>query len=844
MNNRPRILIVSYNFPRPDKSSGELRFVSILEILTGFWDLDFCIANSHVDWNTSEEMVPYIEKLEKMGIRVFRPTKDAFSNAVRENNYTGAYFNLFRIAEEMMPLFRMARPGAFTIVDSVDVHYAREETQARLGVVEMSQVLETKKRELGVYRSADITIAVSKDDFTLLTRKERLQNVFLIPNIVREYPRKAGKRHPIVIFIGSYAWYPNPEAVQWFACLIWPIIFANNPKSEFLIIGSDPTPEVLELASVPGIKVLGYVPETIPYLEMAAVSVAPLRVGGGMKGKVNEAMAHGIPVVATSIGAQGFEAIHGKHMMITDNPAEFAACVITLLDDEVKQREMGLAGQQLNSAICSQQAVTVKLNELVDYCKRLIPKKHNQLVLTPIPSCSAKLPLFVKDIGYAIQLLKRDGVREFFRRTWLYLQGQRIPSEMFQQKTMPKLTSNPAKIKEVLEFPELSETAMVSIIIPVYNQWDYTYNCLGSILKNSRNLSYEIILVDDNSIDDTVFINRFVKNIHLIRNEKNLGFLHNCNKAASVAKGKYILLLNNDTLVEANWLSWLVKTMEERSDVGLVGAKLIFSTGKLQEAGGIVFQDGSAMNYGRDDDPDRPEYNYVKDVDYCSGAAICVRKVLWDQLHGFDKQYAPAYYEDTDLAMQIRKLGYRTVFQPKSIVIHFEGVSHGTDISQGIKKKQDDNQKLFYSKWREELSINNFVREENLFRARDKSKYKQTVLLIDYAVPDKSLMVGKDKSFQMINHYVELECNIKFLPDNFFRKEPEVSELEQEGIEVLYGVYFKENWLQWITENATNINSICFVDEPLFYKYKSSINSVFSDDFEYLIFNKTNKFNN
>ncbi|MEI7981423.1 MAG: glycosyltransferase, partial [Bacteroidota bacterium] len=613
-----------------------------------------------------------------------------------------------------------------------------------------------------------------------------------------------------------------------------------------LIIGSDPTPEVEALANVPGIKVLGYVPETKPYLEMAAVSVAPLRVGGGMKGKVNEAMAHGIPVVATHIGAQGFDAIHGKNMMITDDAAEFASCVNTLLDDDVLQQNMGLAGQELNSAICSHRAVKEKIRGLVDHCSGLIPRKADNSFRNSLASFYVKFFLFIKDIGYAYQLLQREGIKSFFRRTWLYMQGQRFPddSRLAADQPSKSLTAihqplviiNPDMPQSVLEFSKPPEAPMVSIIIPVYNQWEFTFACLGSILKNSDGIAYEILLADDNSTDDTQYVKQFVKNIHVLRNEKNIGFLFNCNNAVTLAKGKYIVLLNNDTLVQPDWLRWLVKTMEEHPDVGMAGAKLVFSTGELQEAGGIIFKDGSAANYGRFDWPGLPQYNYLKDVDYCSGACICVRKELWVKAGGFDPIFSPGYYEDTDLAMQIRRMGYRTVFQPKSVLIHFDGISHGTDLTDGIKSRQPQNQRLFLEKWKKELDRNHYSRRENTFRARDKSKHKHIVLLVDYSVPTSSSHIDTQTYYRIVANLLKKGLKVIILPENFLKTEPEVDDFEQKGIEVLYGRWYKENWGLWITENALNINTVVFIDNELADKWSSEMKSKTETELNILVY--------
>jgi GT2 family glycosyltransferase/ubiquinone/menaquinone biosynthesis C-methylase UbiE len=275
----------------------------------------------------------------------------------------------------------------------------------------------------------------------------------------------------------------------------------------------------------------------------------------------------------------------------------------------------------------------------------------------------------------------------------------------------------------------------VSIIIPVYNQWNYTYACLKSILENTNsNISYEIIIADDMSTDQTININNYVENITIIRDGQNRGFLLNCNNAAKQAQGKYIFFLNNDTNVQTNWLRTLVELMENDESIGMAGSKLVYPDGRQQEAGGIIWNDASGWNYGRLDDPEKPEYNYVKEVDYISGAAIMIRSDLWKQIGGFDERYVPAYFEDSDLAFEIRNHGYKVVLQPKSVIIHFEGISHGTDVKSGVKSYQVKNKEKFIDKWQHILMKDHFNNADHVFFARDRSKNKKTILVIDHYI--------------------------------------------------------------------------------------------------------------
>ena len=355
---------------------------------------------------------------------------------------------------------------------------------------------------------------------------------------------------------------------------------------------------------------------------------------------------------------------------------------------------------------------------------------------------------------------------------------------------------------------------LVSIIIPVFNNFIYTYNCLKSISEFTGNkVKYEIIIANDCSNDLTLQIENVVHNINVVTTKENSGFLKNCNNAAGKAKGKYILFLNNDTQVQENWLLPLAELMENDKAIGAAGSKLVFENEKLQEAGGIVWNDASAWNYGRMGDYNLPEFNYVKEVDYVSGASIMIRKSIWDEIGGFDVRYTPAYYEDTDICFSIRKLGYKVVYQPMSVIIHFEGMSNSTNISEGQKKYQAVNKEKFFDKWRDVLEREHYPNGVDTFHARDRSKKKKTILFIDHYVPMYDKDAGSRAVFHYIKLYAALGYNIKFIGDNFYRHEPYTGILNQLGVEVLYGEYYFKYWQTWIKQNSGNINFV-FLNRP------------------------------
>jgi len=350
------------------------------------------------------------------------------------------------------------------------------------------------------------------------------------------------------------------------------------------------------------------------------------------------------------------------------------------------------------------------------------------------------------------------------------------------------------KIKNI-EFSDYAEP-LVSIIIPVLNKWQYTYNCLLSLKNNtSDDISYEIITIDNGSADETSEMLKRIKNIKVISNKENMGFAHSCNMGIKIAKGKYVLFLNNDTIIKTNWwLKSMVDLIENNKQVGAVGAKLLYPDGTLQEAGGVVFDNRNylACNYGRYDNPDKWEYNYIKEVDYCSGACLLVRKDLLNKVNGFDTKYFPAYCEDTDLCFKVRELGYKIVYQPKAEIIHFEGITAGTDESTGVKKFQKLNMDKFYKKWHSVLEKEQVKDFKELFLARDRSQKKKILLFIDHSVPTWDQDGGSFVTFNYLNVLLHMGFKIIFWPDEICQPEFYIEHLQQMGIEVVYETPFKK----------------------------------------------------
>jgi len=352
-----------------------------------------------------------------------------------------------------------------------------------------------------------------------------------------------------------------------------------------------------------------------------------------------------------------------------------------------------------------------------------------------------------------------------------------------------------------------TEPPDVTVVIPIHNQVHYTFQCLASLARHPQKSTYEVLIIDDQSDLDVFHVLAGVPGLRVVRNFANLGFVRACNRGAFLARGRYIVLLNNDTEVTDGWLDALISVFRNHPDAGLVGSKLVYPDGTLQEAGGICWNDGSAWNFGRNQDPSRPEFNYLRETDYCSGACIALPAELWHRLRGFDDVYAPAYYEDTDLAFRVREAGYRVYFQPRSVVVHHEGKSNGTDIGSGIKQYQERNRSTFLERWRPVLAAHR-PNAVDVFRARERSFSRKVILIIDHYVPHPDKDAGSRNVMSYIRFFLKQGFSVKFIGDNFFPHQPYTEQLQELGVEVLVGNHFALTYPQWLAEHGSSIDYV------------------------------------
>ena len=337
-----------------------------------------------------------------------------------------------------------------------------------------------------------------------------------------------------------------------------------------------------------------------------------------------------------------------------------------------------------------------------------------------------------------------------------------------------------------LKFPKWP-SPRASIVIPVHNKFSVTYHCLASLLLARDRATFEVILVDDGSSDASTRIPELISGVTYVRNETAQGFVLACNRGGALVRGEYIVMLNNDTEVTAGWLEELLWPFEHFSGVGMTGAKLLYPDGRLQEAGGVVWNNGEPWNYGRNANAHDPRYNYSRQADYISGACIVLPTALWKSLGGFDEIFVPAYFEDTDLAFRVRAKGLKTVYAPMSQVIHYEGVSSGTSTASGMKRFQEVNRPKFRERWASSCRHHGKVGVD-LELNKDRN-VQLRALVLDMEVPQPDKNAGSYAAVQELQMLQALGFKCTFVPINMAWLAHYTENLQRMGVECIHAPF-------------------------------------------------------
>ena len=353
-----------------------------------------------------------------------------------------------------------------------------------------------------------------------------------------------------------------------------------------------------------------------------------------------------------------------------------------------------------------------------------------------------------------------------------------------RRRTAPQVLEVQNDSRE-LAFEQVNDAEVV-VLIPAYNNWSLTETCLRSLMMTRNTTAYNVVVVDDGSTDETSSRLTEVKGLRTVGDSQNRGFLRAVHLGVDQTHEPYIVLLNNDTVVTDGWIDALVETARRDATIGIVGCKLLYPDGTLQEAGSLIFSDGRGINYGKGDIATRPWYEFPREVDYCSGAALLIRRTTWAATGGFDLSFAPAYYEETDLAFAARDKGFTVWYQPAAVVYHFEGESYGRDDNAERRALLERNKAKLLEKWGAEIATHQPPAVVNRAGAAWRST-RGRLLIVDTIVPETDRDSGSIRMFQMVQVLQRLGYAVSFMALKQPPSEPYAENLRRIGVEVLDG---------------------------------------------------------
>lgn len=673
---KPKMLVVAKTLPLHDRASGDYRLFQILSILAQDYEIDY-LSTWHTVYQKAERRLDYvvrdasfnlekvdlldqkyIDDLKTIGVNPLnqalpvpftpRPTNDYDARAfLAAKKYDAVWIEFFYVADQYLADIRRFQPWATVICDSVDLHFRRLARQyhyldsqvkylvnfrhekKRPGARHQQKVIDhrnyadhVRENELKAYEKCDAVVVVSEDDRQELARHAPKLPLLFIPNIHR--PAKSGLPPANLvgrqgcIFVGNFDHNPNVSSALYLKHEVAPQL--TDPGIKFAIVGSNP-PKVIRTMGEFGpekerFRVTGYVPDTAPELARARVSVAPILFGAGMNGKIGEAIANGLPVVTTALGALGMGLIHEETCLVADDPGAFARAIERLHSDDA-------------------------------------------------------LWLRIRDNAwnYLETAFTRDRLESSVRGEL----GRVVKPRAKSQALLPASPAEPIAL-HAPRFPKPPKHPRFSVVVLAYNLWPYTELCLRSLAhaeKQDPGLA-EYILVDNNSADGTAALAGKIPNLRVIRNAANLGFAAGNNVGIQAARGENVVVLNNDTIVPPGWLQRFARHLDVIPNLGMLGPSTNTESG--QALYGARYNSVAELflyneRLGRDN---LGAWELGKKI---SGLCMLLPRRTLELVGAFDEDYGIGYFEDDDLCLRTEDKGLKLVWAKDVYIHHFGSVS-------------------------------------------------------------------------------------------------------------------------------------------------------------------------
>lgn len=703
---KPKVLVIAKTVPLHDRASGDYRLYQILDILGKSAEIDYLTtwhtAYNHYkekpldyivrDGNFSQRNLTmldgtYLDDLRAININplnqvepipfTIRPTNDYdIKPFLRAKQYDVIWIEFFYLADQYIQEIRKYQPWAHVIVDSVDLHFRRlarqcnylennvkylvtsKQEKRKLGKSHRQQLQDhknyadhVKDNELKAYEKCDSVVLVSDDDQQEL--KKHLPNlpVLFVPNIHRmpnvQTAAPGWNARNGVVFVGNFDHGPNNSSAIFIKHEIAPALENIMAAVPFYIVGSNPPNLVRNMTKYGPLaehfEVTGYVPDTLEYLNKAKVSVAPILFGAGMNGKIGEAIAAGLPVVTTGLGANGMGLTHEENCLIAETPEEFAYQIKRLHEDESLWNRLSLNGKEFLQKSLSLETLSKQIT---------------------------------KDFHASFSLLK---IRA------------RQKAAGLKETKQEKFSLPPAKFVAVKK-PD------ISVILLSYNQWKYTELCLRSLAyaqKQNPELRVEYIVVDNASHDETPEELQKIPGLKVILNKKNLGFAAGNNVGIRAASGKDIVLLNNDTVVAPGWLARLHRHAQTIDRIGVLGPSTNTESGQaLYGTKYNSLTDFFSYN-GEIGEKNEGGWELAKKI---SGLCMYIPRHTIDTVGLLDTDYGIGYFEDDDYCLRVQDAGLRAVWAKDTYVHHFGSISFENS-NKRREKHLDYGMSQFIFKW-------------------------------------------------------------------------------------------------------------------------------------------------